>query len=775
MAQILDENGLPQVESDHLQTEKAILAIEGMTCASCVARIEKKLKKLPGVQEVSVNLATEKGTVDYNPAQVDLKLLVGTIEAIGYKAQPLEVEQPKPALLPLLPTSAKATTELEIGGMTCASCVARIEKKLKKVEGVEEASVNLATERGTVTYDSTLVDLPRLIATIENAGYTARPYSDTAPVVASPALIANPSYSADSSPASDSTTEVDHDTLRRNKEINRRRNLLIFGFVLTIPAFILNMFGMNWFEPRLRDLILFALTTPVWAIVGWQFHRGALKNLRHFSANMDTLISLGSTVAYLYSLWLVFFGLTYADGMAMGPDGKEGATYFETAGVIITLIYLGKYLEMVAKGRTSEAIKKLIGLQPKTARVVRNGHELDLPISAVVVGDLLIVRPGEKVPVDGQVAEGRSSIDESMVTGESMPIEKGQGDKVIGATVNQTGLLQVRADRVGRDTMLAQIIRMVEQAQGSKAPIQHLADTVAGIFVPVVIGIALLTFAGWFLTGHTFDQALLPAVAVLVVACPCALGLATPTAIMVGTGIGAQRGILIKGGSSLERAQDINAVIFDKTGTLTRGKPEVTGIVRLNDLTEDEVLRLAALVEKGSEHPLGQAIVKGAQARNFELGERPREFESFTGAGVVAIIAEQKVMVGTRRLMFDHQLLLTVAVEARMDELEAQGQTVMLVAVDGQLAGLIAVADTIKAGSAEAIAELRRMQIEPVMMTGDNRRAAEAIAKQAGISRIFAEVRPADKAGMVKKLQAEGKVVAMVGDGINDAPALAQA
>jgi Cu+-exporting ATPase len=801
-----------QIKLNLANTNSVTMEIEGMTCASCVNRIERKLKKTPGVQEANVNLATEKGTVKFDPGQVGVGELVKAVEAAGYRATPLEEATPRPSVVApdpvtIAPKPVNNTVELEIEGMTCASCVNRIERKLKKVEGVQEANVNLATERGNVTYAPDKVDVPQLISAIEAAGYKARPYSDeivieekapkTKPgetkAVALPEKASFAPPAADGAyssvalppvaapvPATPAEPPVDRDTLRRQKEIARRRRLLILGAALTLPVFVMAMFGMNWFPAQVRDWLMFGLTTPVWAVVGWEFHRSALKNARHFSANMDTLISLGSTAAYAFSIWLLLFGNRYnlPGGMSQGPNGGEAVTYFETAALIITLIYLGKFLEVVAKGRTSEAIRKLMGLQAKTARVVRNGQELDLPLNEVIVGDLLVVRPGEKIPTDGLVEAGQSSVDESMVTGESLPVEKTPGDQVVGATVNQTGLLRVRANRVGRDTVLSQIIRLVEQAQGSKAPVQRLADTISGIFVPVVIAIAILTFVGWLLTGNNFQAALLPAVAVLVVACPCALGLATPTAIMVGTGVGAEQGILIKGGESLERARQIKAIILDKTGTLTRGKPDVTDIVSLGELDEKGLLKLAALVEKGSEHPLGQAIVKGAQTRSLKLDEpqtQPQNFQSFTGLGVAADIEGRRVLVGTRKLMQQQGFDLDQATEEKMSHLEGEGKTVMLVASNSKLTGLIAVADTVKESSAEAVAELKALGIEPVMMTGDNRRTAEAIARQVGIERVLAEVRPEDKAALVQKLQSEGKVVAMVGDGINDAPALAQA
>ncbi|MDB5081841.1 MAG: copper-translocating P-type ATPase [Chloroflexi bacterium] len=816
------------------------LELEGMTCASCVNRIERKLKKVPGVSEANVNLATEKGTVRFDPARTDVPSLVKAVEAAGYRATPLEepedfipevstetaaavtalpetpvAVQPVKSTVEAVPAATQAVespveiapaaetsgkVELEIEGMTCASCVNRIERKLNKLPGVETASVNLATERGTIAYNPQVVKLPQIIGAVEAAGYKARPYGDTLEEAAEPAPVAVQTRPAVNLPvvkavaatpvqmhkprrkAPSLEESAERDRARREKEITRRRNLLILGVVLTVPVFVINMFGMDWFrEAQVRDWLLFALTTPVWAIVGWEFHRGALRNARHFAANMDTLISIGSTAAYLFSAWLLLAGNTYmpAGQMSVGPGGRgEAITYFETAALIVTLIYLGKFLEVISKGRTSEAIRKLVGLQPRTARVVRQGIEQDIPLGEVVPEDLLVVRPGEKIPVDGQVESGQSSIDESMVTGESLPVEKGPGDPVIGATVNQNGLLRIRAKKVGGETVLAQIIRLVEQAQGSKAPVQRLADTISGIFVPIVIVIAILSFVGWLLTGHDFQTALLPAVAVLVVACPCALGLATPTAIMVGTGVGAEQGILIKGGESLERARQIKTVVLDKTGTLTRGKPEVTEVVSLNGLDQSAILKLAALVERGSEHPLGEAIVRKAVKSGLYLDdaqEQARNFKSYTGAGVQGEVVDRLVLVGTRRLLAQQQISLSDSVEAQMSRLETEGKTVMLVALENELAGLIAVADTIKEGSAEAVAELKAMGIEPVMLTGDNRRTAEAMARQAGIERVLAEVRPEEKAAVIKQLQAEGKIVAMVGDGINDAPALAQA
>jgi len=570
---------------------------------------------------------------------------------------------------------------------------------------------------------------------------------------------------------------------RRQAELARKRTLLIVSMLLSLPVVILNMFFMNRFPGE--NLILLILTTPIWAVVGWEFHRTALKTARHLSANMDTLISLGSTAAYLLSVVATFF-----------PGFIGATTFYDTAALIITLIFLGKYLEARAKGQTNAAIQKLLGLQARTAHVVRAGRELELPIEQVQVGDELIVRPGEKIPVDGTVLTGRSSVDEAMITGESMPVEKSEGDILIGATLNQRGLLRMQALKVGADTVLANIIRLVEQAQGSKAPIQRLADTISSVFVPIVLVIATLTFVGWSIAGHSgligasagagamgalavsnpWVVALVAAVAVLVVACPCALGLATPTAIMVGTGKGAEQGILIKGGESLERIQAVRAVLLDKTGTITRGKPELTDVFLLPGMATDEVLRLVAEAEQGSEHPLATAIVAGARERGITLGSTPDTFTALAGRGLQATVEGHDVLVGTRALMRDNAITTTMLHE-RLDTLEEEGKTAMLVALDGQAVGVIAVADTIKVGSREAIEHLQARGLAVWMITGDNQRTAQSIAAQVGIppEHVLAEVLPEDKANQVKRLQAQGLVVAFAGDGINDAPALVQA
>ncbi len=646
-----------------------------------------------------------------------------------------------------------------------------------KVPGVKEASVNLATEQAAVLYDPAQADVQQMVRSVEAVGYKAIPQvasaQETVPVGTtgnSPGTLATPASSL---------FQEDEQSKRKRAEIVRKRNLLLLGIALSLPVVILSMFFMNRFAGE--NFLLLALTTPVWAVVGREFHRGAIKTLRHASANMDTLISLGSTAAYVMSVVATFFLQVIG-----------GITFYDTTALIVTLIFLGKYLEARAKGQTNEAIKKLIGLQARTAHVVRNGQEVELPIEQVRVGDELVVRPGEKLPVDGIVLNGLSSVDESMITGESIPVEKAEGEPLIGATINQHGLLRMRATKVGADTVLASIIRMVEQAQGSKAPIQRLADTISSIFVPVVLVIAALTFISWAIIGnvtassttaagmtagsHPWIIAIVAAVAVLVVACPCALGLATPTAIMVGTGKGAEQGILIKGGESLERIHGVRAVLLDKTGTITKGKPELTDVVTVGDRQADELLRLAASAEQGSEHPLASAIVEGAKTRGVALGASPERFTSITGRGLEATVDGHAVLVGTRGLLSDHSIAYD-ALEEQLEALEQAGKTTMLVAIDGEVAGLVAVADTVKVGSAEAIEQLRAQGHQVWMITGDNRRAAQAIAAQVGIAadNVLAEVLPEEKADQVKHLQEQGLVVAFAGDGINDAPALVQA
>ncbi len=754
----------------------ATFAIEGMTCASCSMRVEKGLKKVSGVIDAQVNLATEKATVTYDPALTGMEPMMQKVEAVGYKALPLIAPAPQPAAPK---PQHESQTVLALEGMTCASCAMRIEKGLKKVPGVLDAQVNLATERGTVTYNPEQTGIEQMVQKVEAVGYKATPIEQPVQQVIP---TATPSNTITSAPAvSLNTQQEDERNQRKAAEIVRKRNLLILGVVLSIPVVLLSMFFMNRFPGE--NVLLLALTTPVWAVVGWEFHRGAIKTLRHASANMDTLVSLGSTAAYVLSVVATFF-----------PNIVGGVTFYDTTALIVTLIFLGKYLEARAKGQTNDAIKKLMGLQARTAHVLRAGHEVELPIEQVQVGDELIVRPGEKIPVDGLVVAGHSSVDESMITGESIPVDKGEGETLIGATVNQRGLLSMQATKVGADTVLASIVRMVEQAQGSKAPIQRLADTISSIFVPTVLVIASLTFIAWAILTNLFGVgihtssmmgaaannpwiiAIVAAVAVLVVACPCALGLATPTAIMVGTGKGAEQGILIKGGESLERIQVVNAVLLDKTGTITKGKPELTDVIALDEKKTDEMLRLTAEAEQGSEHPLASAIVEGAKARGLALPTYPERFTALAGRGLEAVVEGHDVLIGTRVLLREHSIDPS-PLEEHLTMLEEQGKTAMLVALDGNVVGVVAVADTVKAGSREAIQQLHAQGLSVWMMTGDNRRTAQAIAQQVGITPeyVLAEVLPEDKANQVKRLQKQGLVVAFAGDGINDAPALVQA
>ena len=653
---------------------------------------------------------------------VQTELPVNTNSRLSEPAQPIEAQ-------------------LDIQGMTCASCVARVERALKKVPGVQDASVNLATERAVVRYDPVNAGVDELLAAVERAGYKASPRSDQA-------------WGADLE------EQEDREQAARRRELARQRGLLAFSAVLSVPILII---GMLWMDFPFRAYMLAALSLPVWAIAGWQFHRAAIKNALHLSADMNTLVSLGTTAAVAYSLY------------ALLTEGAMAETYFEVAAVIITLILLGRFLEARARGRTSEAIRRLMNLQPRTATVMRGGIEVPVSVQDVLPGDLVVVRPGEKIPVDGVVVEGETTVDESMLTGESLPVEKRPGDQVVGATLNGQGMIRFRATRVGRHTVLAQIVRLVEEAQGSKAPIQALADRVAGVFVPVVIVIALVTFAVWWLTSGDMVRAMLDAVAVLVIACPCAMGLATPTAIMVGTGRGAEKGVLIKGGTALEQANRITTVLLDKTGTITEGRPALTDVVPLNGFSREQVFRLAAAAESGSEHPLGRAIAEAANGA-APLTHTVSGFRSLPGQGVSAVVEGRRVLVGKPSLLRSEGAD-TGDAPAVMGRLEQQGKTAMLVAVDQQVVGVLALADTVKPESASAIAQMRALGLEIAMVTGDNRRTAEAIAAQVGIEphRVFAEVSPADKASAVKQLQQEGRVVAMVGDGVNDAPALAQA
>ena len=630
---------------------------------------------------------------------------------------------------------------LKISGMSCAACAARIEKGLNRYEGVKQAAVNLATEKVTVEYDSLIIKVADMIKAVEALGYKAERSEEA---------------------------NLDREKEQREKDVKKLRTELIFSAVLSSPLIMGMLLTLLHIDIAFLHNEYFQLifATPIQFIIGFRFYKQAFYALKAKSANMDVLIAMGTSAAYFFSIYSAFFQ-PVKEGVMM----KE--LYFESAAVIITLILLGKYLEAVAKGKTSEAIKKLMGLQAKTARVIRNDAQEDIPIEDVEVGDFVVVRPGEKVPVDGKMIEGNSSIDESMLTGESLPVEKKAGDFVIGATINKFGTFKFEATKVGKDTALSQIVKMVEDAQGSKAPIQKIADQVSGIFVPVVIGIALLTFLIWFIAVGSFTFGIVSAVAVLVIACPCALGLATPTAIMVGTGKGAENGILIKGGEHLEMAYKVNAVVLDKTGTITKGQPDVTDVIPLGQMNSSDILRLTAIAEKNSEHPLGVAIYEKGKKYYGNLPD-PDQFEAIPGRGIMAVVDGKVLYIGTRKLMQEKGINID-ALEISISRLEYDGKTAMLLAVNNVMEAIIAVADTLKESSREAIEELQKMDIEVYMITGDNKRTANAIAKQVGITNVLAEVLPENKAEEVEKLKKKGKIVAMVGDGINDAPALVTA
>jgi Cu+-exporting ATPase len=709
-----------------LLSEKDVtLPVTGMTCANCALTIQRSLKKLAGVKEASVNFATEQASVSFDLEQVQIKDLADKIHDAGYGV-------------------VTATVEIPLTGMTCANCAMTIERTLNKnVPGVLKASVNFATERAHVEYIPTIATIHDMIAAIERAGYGAiRP---------------------------DETIEgEDAELAARKAEIQNQTRRFLTGLIFTAPLFFLSMgrdFGLIglWAHAVWVNWLFLALATPVQFYTGWDFYTGGWKSLKNRSANMDVLVAMGSSVAYFYSLAV----LVYA------PLGNH--VYFETSAVIITLIKLGKMLEARTKGRTGGAIRKLMGLRPKTATILEDAKEREIPLSQVKVGDVLIARPGESIPVDGVVLEGESAVDESMLTGEPLPVDKGPGDKITGGTINGEGRLKLEATRVGKDTALARIIRLVQEAQGSKAPIQALADRVAAVFVPGVIGIAFLTFLLWWTIGGDFIPAMLRLVAVLVIACPCALGLATPTAIMAGTGKGAEKGMLFKNSEALEMATKLNTVVLDKTGTITMGKPSVVNVIVSDSLidNEEELIRLGASVERGSEHPLGQAIVKEAEKRGIILLE-PDGFRAFKGLGVQAKINGQEVSVGKPNWFDDRGFTFDDARD-HVSSLQDEGKTVMMVVVDKKLAGLIAVADTLKPESKEAIEELHDQNLKVVMLTGDNKHAARAIASEVNIDEIVAEVRPEEKSGKIREFQDRGEKVGMVGDGINDAPALAQA
>lgn len=735
-------------------TKQLTLPITGMTCANCVATVERNLKKLDGVNTAVVNLSSERATVDFDSAKLGITDMIARVQRAGYGV-------------------ATGEAELIIKRLSDDNDARRLEKTLLSLEGVLDAQVSFTSEKARARYIPTVVSQAEIRVAVSRSGFEAVELGGDA---------------------------EDAEAIAREHEIQEQRRLLIIGLIFTVPLFAFSMlrdFNVlgHWAHEVWANYAMMLVATPVQFYVGWQYYVGAYKSLRNGSANMDVLIAMGSSVAYVYSAFIAFGVI-------------PGHVYFETAAVIITLIRLGKFLEARAKGRTSEAIKKLMGLRAKTARVIRDGEEASVSIDDVRVGDIVLVKPGETIPVDGVVTEGKSSVDESMLTGESLPVEKKQGDTVIGATLNKLGALKFEATKVGKETALARIIKLVEDAQGSKAPIQKLADQVSAVFVPVVIGIALLTFAVWYFivpqftnyqfTNSPFTTALINMVAVLVIACPCAMGLATPTAVMVGTGKGAELGVLFKNSEALERAGKVNVVVLDKTGTITKGQPAVTDIVSADRLSvtgtngvacagwdENAILYLAASAEKGSEHGLGEAIVAAATERNVSLTEAV-SFKALAGMGISADVDGQRILIGNLRLMETENIPVDL-IRADVERLQAEAKTPMIVAVDNEIAGVIAVADTIKESSKEAIDELHRMGLKVAMITGDNQKTAEAIAKQVGIDEVLAEVLPEGKALQVKSLQV-GKlersnvstfkpetVVAMVGDGINDAPALAQA
>lgn len=692
----------------------ATLGVTGMTCAACSTRVEKVLNKMDGV-EAQVNLTTEKATVDYDAEKTSIEEITKKIENVGYGV-------------------LMEKTELDVFGMTCAACSNRIEKVLNKQEGVKFATVNLTTETAAIEYNPGLVDIQALTEKIKNLGYDAKPKAG-----------------------------AEEKQTHKEKELGNMKTKLIISSVLTAPlllTMLVHLLNMNIPDIFMNPWFQFVLATPVQFIIGWQFYVGAYKNLRSGGANMDVLVALGTSAAYFYSL--------YEAIRTIGNTAYEPHLYFETSAVIITLILFGKYLEARAKSQTTSAISSLLNLQAKEARVIRKGEVVMIPVEEVAVGDRLVVKPGEKIPVDGIVVKGRTSVDESMITGESIPIEKGVDAVVIGSTINKNGSIVLKATKVGKDTALASIIKVVEEAQGSKAPIQRLADVISGYFVPIVVGIAILTFIVWiaFVQPGQIEPALVAAIAVLVIACPCALGLATPTSIMVGTGRAAESGILFKGGEHLERTHKVDTIVFDKTGTITKGKPEVT-----NFSGDKETLQLLASAEKGSEHPLAEAIVAYATEKDIDLIEVD-DFTAIPGHGIEARISGNHILVGNRKLMQDHQVNVD-GVEEEMVNYEVEGKTAMLIAIDGEFRGIVAVADTIKETAPQAIRELKEQGLEVIMLTGDNERTAQAIAKQVGIVRVIAQVLPEEKAEKVKEIQQQGKKVAMVGDGVNDAPALA--
>ncbi|MBU9724068.1 MULTISPECIES: heavy metal translocating P-type ATPase [Bacillaceae] len=714
---------------------KETFSIKGMTCASCVMRVEKVVQKLDGVESVSVNLATNQAQVEFDPEAVNEQDIESRINKIGFEAKVKKASTQKKYLF-------------SVKGMTCASCVNRVEKVIKKVEGVENATVNLASNQAQVEVNDPVFDTQKIVDKVTKLGY------ETTLLEAS-------------------NQEADED--EQEKEITKLKRDFTFATIVTTIVLIGSIPHMmpgwgTWVPGFLSNaFFLLLLTTYVQLVPGWRFYSNSYKVLRNKSADMNVLVAMGTTSAWLYSGAMTLFPDT------LTSMGFPYQLYYDVTTVITTLILLGRYFEAKAKGKSSTAIKKLMSLQAKTARVLREGEELDIPIDQVALGDEIIVRPGERIPVDGIILKGSSTVDESMLTGESIPVEKNVDDQVIGATINKSGSFRFKATKVGKETALAQIIRLVNEAQGSKAPIQRIVDVISAYFVPAVVIIATLSAVIWYFIGPEppFIFALTTFIAVLIIACPCALGLATPTAIMVGTEKGAENGVLIKDASSLEKAHKTTTVVLDKTGTITEGKPKLTNIVNLGSHSEDELLSMAASVETASEHPLGEAIVQAAKGKGLKLAE-PDSFNSITGHGIEAVLEGRSVLIGNLKLMSERNIKLE-GVNVEAEKLANDGKTPMYISVEGVIEGILAVADTVKKDSIKAVEEMKKLGIEVVMITGDHYKTAEAIARQTGVDRFIAEVLPEDKAKEVKQLQNEGKVVAMVGDGINDAPALAQA
>lgn len=698
------------------EKERVNLNISGMTCAACSNRIEKVLNKMDGV-DANVNLTTEKASVDYEKDKASVEAITKRIEDIGYGV-------------------LYEKSDLDITGMTCAACSNRIEKVLNKTDGVKSAAVNLTTENAMIEYNPEVIGEREIIDRIGNLGYGAEPKKSAA-------------------------DKMSH----KDSELKKMKWKVVIASLLSLPLLVTmldHLFGMSLPTIFMNPWFQLAFAAPVQFILGWQFYVGAYKNLKNFTANMDVLVVMGTTAAFGFSLYQTYLWVT---GAVEHPH-----LYFEASAIIITLILFGKYLETRAKSQTTGAISKLLDMQAKEARVIRGGTEFMVPVEDVKVNDVLIVKPGEKFPLDGELVRGRTSVDESMLTGESIPVEKETGDSVIGATMNQNGTVNLKVTKTGKDTALAGIIKVVEEAQGNKAPIQRMADIISGYFVPIVIVIALVTFIVWyfFASPGNLEPALVAAISVLVIACPCALGLATPTSIMVGTGKGAENGILYKGGEHLEKTHKVDVVVLDKTGTITNGTPEVTDFSG-----DDEALRLLASAEKGSEHPLASAITAYAKEKNLELAEAD-DFSAIPGHGIRAVIDGQHVLVGTRKLMMDEGIDVS-SIEEDMKQFEYEGKTAMIVAAEGELRGTVAVLDTVKKTAKQAIEEMHEQGLEVIMLTGDNVRTAEAIGREVGIDRVIAEVLPEQKAEEIRKIQETGKVVAMVGDGVNDAPALALA